>query len=178
MNQNGIKTRIKLLMAFFIAAFVFTFCQPYPVKKISAPISPATPLNGVGNPEDDAVLISAMCTLTGGNATLNVPAGKPVRISWGWSALTEQQVQSYLDEQVTRVTLDGKAVSNATRGIIEPHNQKFAVFWSADVGVLAPGRHIITYTGTWKKKIEDGLESFGPGGETESLSDRCELFVK
>jgi hypothetical protein len=140
---------------------------------------PPTPSgNSSANPVEDISEVSAMCTLTGGNASLDVPVGRPVRITWGWSAVTEAQVRNYIDAQITLVTLDGKALTGVALGSIQPLGQKYAVFWKADVGVLSAGRHVILYTGTWKKIIDDGDKTFGPGGETERLFDRCEIVVK
>jgi hypothetical protein len=178
MKQEGIEARVKLLVAFLLAAIVLAFCQPVGKKKPMAvlPLAPAG--NRSDNPVENISEVSAMCTLTGGDASLDVPVGRQVRITWGWSAVTEAQVQNYINAQITQVTLDGKALTGVALGSIQPLGQKFAVFWKADVGVLSPGRHVIVYTGTWKERIDDGEKTFGPGGETERLFDRCEIAVK
>jgi hypothetical protein len=178
MNQDGIRTRIKLLLAFIIAAIAFTFCQPIPLRKQSTVTTPATAGRNSGKTVEEPFVVSAMCTLTGIGTSVDVPSGSSVRITWGWSASTEKQVQDYLDAQITEVIMDGKAVSNIFKSPIQPFNEKYAVFWSADVGILHSGNHVIAYTGTWKRVIDDGEHTFGPGGEYDMLSDRCELLVK
>ncbi len=171
MNQDGTKARIKLLVALLIAVIGLTLCQPVPARIV-------TPGSSAQNTATGIFEASAMCTLTGGKAVVTVPVGRSVRITWGWSAYTEQQIKDYLDAQITQVTLDGVVVTNVNQGVIQSLNQKFAVFWTADVGVLSPGTHLVAYVGKWKHKIDDGSETFGPESETETLSDKCELLVK
>jgi hypothetical protein len=178
MKHQGIEARVKLLVAFLLAAIVLAFCQSVGENKMPVALPPTPSGNSSANPVEDISEVSAMCTLTGGDATLDVPAGRPVRITWGWSAVTETQVRNYIDQQITLVTLDGVALNGVALRGIQPMDQNFAVFWKADVGVLSPGRHVILYTGTWKKSIDDGHKTFGPGGETERLFDRCEIVVK
>jgi hypothetical protein len=109
-----------------------------------------------------------------------VKSGTPINIIWGWSAKTEKLIDDFLQNNITEITLDGKIIEgkmsdeikkNATSG--EPE-----VVWYVEAGVLKPGRHIVTYDVKWKKMIDDGHTTYGPGSKNETEHDTCEIIVE
>ena len=145
---------------------------------------PATPLpTPTPSPKPtsvDAVNITAFCTIIGKDSKTTVPQGTPIIITWGWEAKTTAQIDDFLQNNITTITLDGKALEgiltdavtkNAKSGLPE-------VAWHADVGVLDGGEHKVTYDVKWKKMIDDGTTTYGPGGKNETVHDECQIIVK
>jgi len=131
-------------------------------------------------PSPEPVYVRAFCTLIGSDPKTTAPRGAPVIIVWGWGAKTETQVQDHLDNNLTRVTLDGVEIAGTLRdGIFRSEgNGLYEAVWISPVGSLAPGTHIITYDLSWKKRIYDGSNTYGPGGEFETQHDECQLVVE
>jgi len=142
---------------------------------LAAPPSPEPTAEGI-----KPVNIRAFCTLIGEDPKTVVKAGTPVNIIWGWSAKTEQQINDFLENNITEVTLDGKIVAGKRlEGILK--NQTSGdpqVVWRAEMGVLSPGSHKLTYDVKFKKMIDDGSSTYGPGGKIVSSYDQCEIFVE
>ncbi len=129
-------------------------------------------------PSVKPVEIAAFCTLIGRDAVTQVPHGTPIIIKWGWDAKTEAQLNDYLQNNITTITLDGKSIEGVQSGL--EHNQTSGnpeFVWASNVGVLEPGKHTVTYDVTWKKMIDDGTNTYGPGGKIETLHDECQVVV-
>lgn len=109
-----------------------------------------------------------------------MPQGTPIIITWGWEAKTEAQVEDFLQNNITIVTLDGHVIEGVKLdGIVK--NEKSGqpeVVWYSEVGVLGPGQHTITYDVKWKKMIDDGTATYGPGSPHETLHDECQIIVE
>jgi hypothetical protein len=103
-----------------------------------------------------------------------------ITIEWAWVAITASQVQDHLDAAAVQVLLDGEEVSPQTQSEIEYDSQSgvYNVSWSADVGTLAPGSHLVEYHASWSRQISDGWYTYGPGGENEEQHEYCELIVE
>jgi hypothetical protein len=126
------------------------------------------------------VYVSALCTLMGMEARSAVPARRPVIVMWGWSAATQEQIQDYLQAGVVVVTFDEATLKGEQQGGI-PYDDTSKVYravWTADAGIPAPGIHVITYSLTFRRKIFDGTDYYGPGTKNEKQEDRCEIEVK
>ena len=126
------------------------------------------------------VYIPAMCTLIGNTTRSEVPVGHPVIVMWGWSAATEEQVRDYIRAMTVVVTFDGDEVEGERRGEI-PYDETARLYravWMAEIGVVDPGIHTITYLLTFSGKIFDGFEYYGPGTDRERQEDKCEIDVK
>jgi hypothetical protein len=128
----------------------------------------------------EPVHITAFCTIIGKDVQTYVKPGTPVTLTWGWSATSEKLIDDFLHDHLTEITFDGKVIEgervegiqkNQTSG--EPE-----VVWYADLGVLEPGVHIVTYDLKFKQRIEDGHATYGPGGKYESFHDQCEIIVE
>jgi hypothetical protein len=126
------------------------------------------------------VRINAFCTLIGRDRTTTVARGTPVIIVWGWDAKTVAQINDFLENNVTTVTLDGRPINGKLMDGIQK-NQRSGnpeVVWYAEVGVLDPGQHPITYDVKFKKMIDDGTNTYGPGSKHETSHDECQILVK
>jgi len=170
---------------------ILSGCSPKPTQVIAAntstpiPTSTATATETVTAsptvplPTPEPVTVLAYCTLLGRDATINVASGTPIIIQWGWKALTEAQVQDYIDNAVSVVTLDGIALEGLMEDTISQSTSTgdFLVSWFSDVGILSPGMHTITYDVSWQKMISDGADTYGPGGVYETVHDECQIVV-
>lgn len=169
--------------------FIFlTACQtatPFPTLQPSnTPLLASTPLpTATFSPTSTTVKpvnITAFCTIIGKDSKTYVPRGTPIIITWGWDAKTETQINDYLQNNLTTITLDGKVIEgimsdgikkNAKSGLPE-------VVWFSEVGVLNPGEHTVTYDVKWKKMIDDGTSKYGPGSKNETEHDECQIIVE
>jgi hypothetical protein len=173
-----------ILLAGCQPANVVPTLQPtQPPAPTAAPSStdaapPATATSSAAG-EVEPVNVPVFCTLIGTAVETRVPHGTPINLTWGWEAKTEAQVEDYLQNNDTIITLDGKTMQGTqVQGI--QHNEKSGnpeVVWYADVGALDPGAHTVTYDVKWGKLIEDGTSTYGPGGAHESLHDECRIIV-
>jgi hypothetical protein len=128
----------------------------------------------------EPVYLPAMCTLIGNETRSVVPAGHPVIVMWGWSAATEGQVRDYIRTRIEAVTFDGVELHGEQKGEI-PYDDAAKLFravWMAEIGVIDPGLHTLTYRLTFSEKIFDGKEYYGPGTGRETQEDTCEIEVK
>ena len=170
----------------FVIALLLTACQsstatptsqpskiPLPSATI-APSSTATPTATTVK----SVYITAFCTLIGKDLKTYVQRGTPVIITWGWDAKTETQINDYLQNNVTTITLDGKIIEGKMNDEITNNKGLLEVVWLSEVGVLNPGQHTVTYDVKWKKMIDDGLNTYGPGSKNETEHDECQIIVE
>ncbi len=189
-----------------LICIIFAGCQsatplptPQPSKiplAVTAPVSTATsqpaatqlptsiplPAATLSSTQVDTkpVYITAFCTLIGKDAKTYLPQGTPIIITWGWEAKTEKQIDDFLQNNITTITLDGKVIEGIySEGIKK--NEKSGqpeVVWYAKVGVLNAGQHIITYDVKFLKMIDDGTSTYGPGSKNETEHDECQIIVE
>jgi hypothetical protein len=76
--------------------------------------------------------------------------------------------------------LDGKPIHADRVSEIEYLNDKgwYRVSWFANMGFLIQGEHKAERHLTWDRKISDGWNTYGPGGEIETESDYCIIVVR
>ena len=89
-------------------------------------------------------------------------------------------MDDFIQNNITNITLDGKVIEGVQVSGIQ-HNDKsgnLEVVWFAEMGVLDPGQHVLTYDVNWMKMIDDGMNTYGPGGKYETLHDECEIIVE
>jgi len=177
-----------LITSFVFIAFLLEACQsatPIPSSQPSdTPLPPATlaptstatlaPTSTAISPER----ISALCTLMGRDSTTHISRNTPVIITWGWSAKTESQINDYLENNITTITLDGKIIEGVIDESRKTSNDLYVVVWESDISVPDPGQHTITYNVKWSKVIDDGTSTYGPGGKIETLHDECQIIVE
>jgi hypothetical protein len=123
--------------------------------------------------------VPAYCTLNGKPAETKVAQGTTIVVIWGWVTATQEQMQAYIDQSQIVVTLDGQPITDPRQEKVQTTDAgKFTVVWGANVGILAPGTHTITYAASWKVQITNGVDTFGPGGKFETQADTCQLTIQ
>ena len=126
------------------------------------------------------VYVPALCTLMGREVRTDFPAGHPAIVIWGWSAATEEQIKDYIRVSQVVVTFDGAEISGRQQGDI-PYDAKAKLYkavWMSNTGIPKPGIHTITYLLTFREKLFDGFDYYGPGTDKEKQEDKCEIDVK
>jgi hypothetical protein len=120
------------------------------------------------------------CTSIGNDKTTHVKISSPVNIVWGWNAKTEEQVNDFLENSTTTITLDGKVIEGYQTGNIFKNETRndYEVLWIAPIGIMEAGQHTITYDVKFTKQVEDGTSVYGPGTEHESGHDECFILVE
>ena len=126
------------------------------------------------------VYITAFCTLIGKDSKTYVPLDTPIVITWGWEAKTEAHIDEFLQNNITTITLDGKVIEGTLNSEVTKNEKSGQpeVAWFSEVGVLDAGQHVITYDVKWKKMIDDGTTTYGPGSKNETLHDECQIIVE
>ena len=190
MEERKMKKKLSICLAVILVLMILYGCRPaaqptpdVPPSPTEMPASiPATASQPVVTPSPqpsvEPVEITAFCTLIGKDAVTHVLHGAPVIIKWGWDAKTEAQLNDYLQNNITTITLDGKSIEGVQSGLV--HNQTSGnpeYVWASNVGVLEPGKHTLTYDVKWKKLTDDGTNTYGPGGKIEALHDECQIIV-
>ncbi len=120
------------------------------------------------------------CTSIGKDKTTRVPSTSPVNIVWGWSAKTEEQVNEFLENSTTTITLDGNEIEGYQTGNIFKNETRnnYEVLWVSPIGIMETGQHTITYDIKFTKQVDDGTILYGPGTENESGHDECFILVE
>jgi hypothetical protein len=124
--------------------------------------------------------VRTFCTLIGQDKNINAPSNAPITLLWGWDAKTEAQINDFLASNITTITLDGNVITATKQSPIQKVEKtgNFEVVWSADVGLLTPGQHPMVYDLKFKKTVEDGTNTYGPGSKNETEHDECVIIVK
>lgn len=136
-----------------------------------------TPQPTLAIPQDKYIL--AFCTLIGQDKQILVAPGTPVVIMWGWKASTAEQLQDYLDNDITTVKLDGKIISaQAPYNITSNSLGDYSLHWYTQIGTPSTGSHKLVYDESWKAMISDGTDTYGPGSPHPTQHDECDLIVQ
>jgi len=172
----------------FVIALLLAACQPVapeptpqPSKTSSPPATLVPTLTTAPTATAlEPVYITAFCTLIGKDSKTYVPRDTPIVIIWGWEAKTETQIDDFLQNNITTITLDGKVLEGTLNSEVTKNEKsgKPEVAWFSEVGVLDAGQHVITYDVKWKKMIDDGAATYGPGSKNETLHDECQVIVE
>ena len=62
--------------------------------------------------------------------------------------------------------------------MIKNQRGMFEVVWRSEMGNLEQGQHTVTYDAKWKKMVDDGMNTYGPGGKIEAGHDECLIIVE
>ena len=149
-----------------------------PTSTPTATQTPPPPPTSTATPTTEPQLVTAYCSAYD-ESPVHVPENQPVTIYWGWLALTESQVQDYLDAATVEVSLDGEELRPDTQSQIEYDKDSggYGIDWLANVGILTPGSHRVDYHVSWSRQISDGSSTYGPGGDFEEQQAYCEIIV-
>lgn len=108
-------------------------------------------------------------------------AGVPVTIYWTWEAKTPEQIQDHIDYSQYDVKLNGKSLEDwrlYRTGVVRKSGGVIEVTWYVPVGALEAGEYTVDFRLTWTQRIEDGVKSFGPGGDEEFNIGSCKFPVE
>ena len=114
-----------------------------------------------------------------GESPVYVTKNQPLILKWRWDAKTSDLVKDHIDSATYTILLDGDeipAVDKSTIMYIRDENI-YRVEWYSDVLSLSPGTYIGERIVSWDRMISDGWDTYGPGGEYETMWDDCEIIV-
>jgi len=180
--------RNNYITTFIVIALLLAACQsaaPVPTALPSETPSPPVTLlpQPTGFPTATKlapVYITAFCTLIGKDSKTYVPFDTPIIITWGWEAKTETQLDDYLQNNITTITLDGEVIEGTLNKEVTKNEKSGQpeVAWFFNAGVLDVGQHVVIYDVKWEKMIDDGTTTYGPGSNNETLHDECQIIVE
>ncbi len=99
-------------------------------------------------------------------------------IFWSWFAKTPEQVQDHIAQAQYDVKLDtAPLVYVNVSPISRPTGKSYWVFYTATIGHLTPGTYGVSYNLTWKQKITDGYDDYGPDTDNESIKSSCTFTI-
>ena len=181
---------------FALGVMLLSACTPTtpPQPTTTATTAPSVPPTVIPTPDTSRIVetpgptdlpikpvdVYPFCTSIGKDMTTRVPVTSPVNIVWGWSAKTEEQVNDFLKNSTTTITLDGKVIEGYQTGNIfknETRNE-YEVLWVSPIGIMETGQHTITYDVKFTKQVDDGTSLYGPGTAKESSHDECFILVE
>lgn len=96
-----------------------------------------------------------------------------ITIYWAWFTNTEEQMEEHIAHALYSVKLNQAPFPNVTRSDIEQRDGDFWVFYSVNVGNLAPGYYEVEYRLTWDQPVNDGFQDFGPGTDHPVEANNC-----
>lgn len=151
-----------------------------PATQSSSDNTSSTAVTSSEDPSEQDVLVIEPYCRRYDQSPIYVNRNQPVRLKWRWDAQTQDLVKDHIDSASYRIMLDGEeitAVDKSTIMYIRDENI-YRVEWYSDVMTLTPGRHIGERIVSWDRMISDGWDTYGPGGEFETMWDDCEIIVK
>ncbi len=191
-RKNPVRIYIGIIIVWILLQTACTTANtsPPPTATVHPPIPPtvtATPdaskIVETPGPTDlpiKPVDVYPFCTSIGKDKTTHVKASSPVNIVWGWNAKTEEQVNDFLENSTTTITLDGKVIEGYQTGNIFKNETRnnYEVLWISPIGIMETGQHTITYDVKFTKQVDDGTSLYGPGTANESGHDECFILVE
>jgi hypothetical protein len=126
----------------------------------------------------DPVIVPVLCTLKERPYDRFISRNTPAILSWGWEAKTRGQIDAYLQNATTIVTLDEEVISEEFAYTLYENPEEempIKIIWEKNVGILSVGTHIMVYDVSFSNKITDGVQDYGPGTANPSLHDECRL---
>lgn len=113
-----------------------------------------------------------------------VTPGDEIVIYDGWLAKNQDLVQDHIDNVILDIRLDGLPIAlDYSSGIVPDYDNNgnvegYDVFFERNVGRLSEGSHRVEAYVTWKSKIFDGWEYYGPDTSNPTIDGYCEIIVK
>ena len=113
------------------------------------------------------------------NPATVVEEGTPITMVFDWLANTKEQVQDFINNVEQEVMVNGTpAIVKITYSKISSDDKGgFKTQVAAEIGNLPAGTNTITTTMSWKQKITNGRESFGPGTSNEKVKKEAKIIV-
>jgi hypothetical protein len=145
-------------------------------------LTPGTGSEGSSGPQQ-GIDVLAYCDnpLFGNPAPSSLTTGATIDIFWSWFASEREYIQQHVDNALYDVRVNGVPLQNWRSHISRVRQQadgNYWVYWFVPYGPLQPGQYTITYSVTWRSRITDGYDFFGPGTTTVGESGTCTFTVR
>ena len=114
------------------------------------------------------------------NPATVIEEGTPITMVFIWLADTKEQVRDFIDNSEQEVVVNGTTIiAKITFGEISSDEATggFKTQVTVEIGNLPAGTNTIITTISWKQKITDGKESFGPGTDNEKVKKEAKIIV-
>jgi hypothetical protein len=99
-----------------------------------------------------------------------------VTVFWSWFTRTDEQMEQHLANANYSVKLNQAPFPNVVQSLERRGNNSW-VFFSAEIGNLAPGHYEVEYRLTWDQPVNDGFDDFGPGTDNPIQANNCKFQV-
>ncbi len=102
-----------------------------------------------------------------------------VVVFWSWYTRTPEQMDQHLAAAQYVVRVNTALLNNVARSAVTNPSDSVNqwVFYTAELGNLAPGHYEISYDLTWSTPVFDGYDDFGPGTANTRESGICNFDV-
>ena len=100
-----------------------------------------------------------------------------ITIFWSWFTRTDAQMEDHLAHAQYSVKLNQQPFPNVTRSDIERRDGNSWVFYSVNVGNLAPGHYEVEYRLTWDAVVNDGYDDYGPDTDNPMQANNCNFDI-
>ena len=114
-----------------------------------------------------------------GESPVYVNSDQPVILKCRWDAKPRDLVKDHIDSASYTILLDGEEISAVDKSTIMyiRDDNIYRVEWYSDILMLSPGTHLGERIVRWDRMISDGWDTYGSGGEFETMRDDCEIIV-
>lgn len=101
-----------------------------------------------------------------------------VRVYWYWFADSPERLQQNLSFTEYRVKLNQAPLDYVFASPVTQRGDAYYVFFTADVGTLAPGFYEVEFKQDWSLPVSDGFNNFGPGTGVPNIRTNCNFKVE
>ena len=99
-------------------------------------------------------------------------------IFWSWFARTPAQAQDHIDKAIYEVKFQTAPLLGVQVSPPQQLGSNNWVFYTAQMGNLAPGTYGVEFKLSWEEETFDGYDTYGPGTDNESFQSTCTFEVK
>lgn len=99
-------------------------------------------------------------------------------IFWSWFAKTAAQVQDHIAKAQYDVKLNTAPLVEVGTSDIQKLGSNYWVFYTANIGNLAPGQYGVAFKLTWSEVHFDGYDDYGPDTANPSQSGTCTFTIQ
>jgi hypothetical protein len=119
-----------------------------------------------------------------GKSPVEVSRSDEVVIFDGWMAKEYVLVNDHIENIILDIRFDGENIALDSISEIVPdydsngNIEGYDVYFEKNIGKLPPGAHLVEAIVSWKQKIFDGWDYYGPGTNNETIEGHCVIIVK
>lgn len=99
-------------------------------------------------------------------------------IFWSWYARTIEQVEQHIANANYEIRFQRAPLLNVQVSPIQKLGTNYWVFYTAQIGNLAPGTYGVEFKLSWENVISDGYARFGPETSNERFNSTCTFTVQ